>query len=110
MFAAPGGKKMDAFFVHPTQGKYPGVIMWPDIAGLRDSFMAMTKRLSRQGYAVLLLNPYYQDAEAPQFDDFDAFRSGGGMEKVGPWRDKLIGAVFLSKVLPCKEPPCSCCA
>ena len=91
-FPAPGGKKMDAVFVTPAQGKHPAVIMWPDIAGVRDSFIAMAKRLARQGYSVVLLNPYYQDAEAPQFDDFDAFRTGGGMDKVAPWREKLTAA------------------
>ena len=94
-FPAPGGKKMDAYFVYQAGGKHPGVIMWPDIAGVRDSFIAMAKRLARQGYSVLLLNPYYQDAEAPQFDDFDAFRTGGGMEKVAPWREKLTAPVVM---------------
>ena len=87
-FDAPGGK-MDAFFVRPSQGKYPAVIVWPDIAGLRDSFMAMSRRLARTGYAVLVLNPYYRDQEAPQFDDFDDWRTQGGMEKVAPWREQL---------------------
>lgn len=87
-FDAPGGR-MDGYFVHPPQGRSPAVIVWPDAVGLRDSFMAMARRLARQKYAVLVLNPYYADAEAPQFDDFDAFREGGGMEKIGPWRAKL---------------------
>lgn len=86
-FDAPDGR-MDAFFVH-AEGKHPAVIVWPDVAGLRDSFMAMSRRLARAGYAVLLLNPYYRDGEAPQFDDFDAFRNNGGSDKVAPWREKL---------------------
>jgi carboxymethylenebutenolidase len=87
-FDAPGGK-MDAFFLSPTAGKHPGIIVWPDIAGLRDSFIAMGRRLARQGYSVVILNPYYRDAPAPQFDDFDAWRNGGGMDKVAPWRAQL---------------------
>lgn len=90
-FPAPGGK-MDAVWITPAQGKHPAIIMWPDIAGARDSFIAMAKRLARQGYSVVLLNPYYQDAPAPQFDDFDAFRTGGGMDKVAPWRAKLTAS------------------
>ena len=90
-FDVPGGR-MDAFFVHPVQGKHPAVIVWPDIAGLRDAFMSMSRRLAAQGYSVLVLNPYYADEEAPQFDDFDDFRSGGGMDKVAPWREKLTAA------------------
>lgn len=87
-FDAPGGK-MDAFFVHPSQGKSPAVIVWPDAAGRRDSFLSMSRRLAREGYAVLVLNPYYRNAEAPQFEDFDDFREHGGSEKIGPWREQL---------------------
>lgn len=87
-FDAPGGI-MDAYFVHEAQGKHPAAIVWPDIAGRRDTFLAMGRRLAHEGYAVLVLNPYYRDAEAPQFEDFDDWRTQGGMEKVAPWREKL---------------------
>jgi len=90
-FTAPGGT-MDAFLINLQDTRNPAVIVWPDIAGLRDAFMAMSRRLARQGYTVLILNPYYADQEAPQFDDFEAFRDEGGMEKVGPWREKLTAA------------------
>ncbi|MXO75722.1 dienelactone hydrolase family protein [Altererythrobacter aerius] len=78
---------MDAFFVHPAKAA-PAVILWPDIAGLREVKMAMARRLAASGYAVIVPNPYYRDLPAPQFADFAAFRSGGGFEKVGPWRSK----------------------
>ncbi|HEY6817032.1 MAG TPA: dienelactone hydrolase family protein [Croceibacterium sp.] len=93
-FAAPGGT-MDGFLVNLQDTKNPAVIVWPDIAGLRDAFMAMSRRLARQGYSVLILNPYYADEEAPQFDDFEAFREGGGMDKVAPWREKLTAATVM---------------
>lgn len=83
-FAAPGGT-MDAFFVHPAQGKHPAVIVWPDIAGLRDAFKAMGRRLASSGYSVLVVNPFYRSAPAPQFEDFEDFRANGGFQKVGPW-------------------------
>lgn len=86
-FPAPGGT-MDAFFVHPGSGKHPAIIIWPDIAGLRDAFKVMARRLAGSGYAVLVVNPYYRDQPAPQFADFDDWRAQGGMEKVGPWRAK----------------------
>jgi carboxymethylenebutenolidase len=90
-FTAPGGT-MDAFFVHPGEGKHPAVIIWPDIAGLRDSFKAMGRRLAAAGYSVLVVNPYYRDTPAPQFKDFADFRDSGGFQKVGPWRAKLTAA------------------
>src|SRR5690606_20401657 len=52
---------MDAFFVHPASGAAPAVILWPDIAGLREAKMAMARRLADAGYAVLAVNPYYRD-------------------------------------------------
>ena len=75
---------MDAFFVHPAKGKPPAVIMWPDIASLRDAFKAMARRLASAGYSVIVPNPFYSDAPAPQFADFDAFRKDNGFRKVGP--------------------------
>lgn len=80
---------VDAFFVRPASGKHPAVIAWPDIAGLRDAFKIMARRTAAEGYAVLVVNPYYRDTNAPQFDDFAEFRTGGGWDKVGPWREKL---------------------
>ena len=56
----------------------------------------MGRRLAREGYAVLILNPYYRDQEAPQFDDFDDWRGQGGMDKVAPWREKLTPAVVMA--------------
>ena len=87
-FPAPGGT-MDAVFIHPGEGKHPAVILWPDIAGVRDSFLMMGRRLAAEGYAVLVVNPYYRDVPAPQFADFEAFRNDGGFQKVGPWRAKM---------------------
>lgn len=55
----------DCYFVHPTKGKFPGVLMWPDIFGLRPAFKAMAKRLAESGYSVLVVNPYYRSGKAP---------------------------------------------
>ena len=50
----------DAYFVHPASGRHPGVILWPDIRGIRPAFRTMGKRLAQSGYAVLVVNPYYR--------------------------------------------------
>jgi len=55
----------DCYFVSPSKGKHPAVLMWPDIKGLRPAFKAMGKRLATSGYAVLVVNPFYRDATAP---------------------------------------------
>ena len=80
---------MDAFFVEPLISPVPAVILWPDIAGLREAKRDMARRLAGRGHAVLVLNPYYRDVAGEQFRDFATFAGGGGFQKVGPWRAKL---------------------
>src|ERR1700678_1250775 len=55
----------DCYFVHPSSGSAPGVLMWPDIFGLRPAFRQMGKRLAESGYAVLVVNPFYRLHKAP---------------------------------------------
>ncbi|HTX24522.1 MAG TPA: dienelactone hydrolase family protein [Steroidobacteraceae bacterium] len=55
----------DAYFVHPVKGAHPGVLVWPDIFGLRPAFRQMGKRLAQSGYAVLVVNPFYRTKRAP---------------------------------------------
>ena len=47
------------------QGASAGVIVWPDILGLRPAFRQMGKRLAEAGYAVLVVNPFYRQKKAP---------------------------------------------
>src|SRR3977135_2188912 len=58
----------DAYFVHPSSGKHPAVLIWPDIFGLRPAFRQMGKRLAESGYAVLVGNPFYRVKKAPPAD------------------------------------------
>lgn len=55
----------DAYFTHPRTGVHPGVLMWPDIFGLRPTFERMADRLAESGYAVLVVNPFYRTRPAP---------------------------------------------
>ena len=55
----------DAYLVHPKTGKYPGVLIWPDIFGLRPTFKEMATRLAESGYAVVVINPFYRTKKAP---------------------------------------------
>ncbi len=62
----------DAYFVHPATGTAPGVLVWPDIFGLRPSFRQMGKRLAESGYSVLVVNPFYRVKKAPTADQGSA--------------------------------------
>ena len=55
----------DCYFVHPSAGTAPGVLVWPDIFGLRPAFRQMGKRLAESGYSVLVVNPFYRVKKAP---------------------------------------------
>src|SRR5437763_5828494 len=58
----------DCYFVHPASGTAPGVLVWPDIFGLRPAFRQMGKRLAESGYSVLVVNPFYRTKKAPTAD------------------------------------------
>jgi carboxymethylenebutenolidase len=64
MIKTPDGT-CDAYFVKPATGTGAGVLIWPDIFGLRPAFRTMGKRLAENGYAVLVVNPFYRVQKAP---------------------------------------------
>jgi carboxymethylenebutenolidase len=67
MVKTPDGTA-DCYFVHPATGTAPGVLIWPDIFGLRPAFRQMGKRLAESGYSVLVVNPFYRTKKAPTAD------------------------------------------
>jgi carboxymethylenebutenolidase len=79
----------DCYFVHPADGRHPGVIVWPDILGLRPAFRAMGRRLAEAGYAVLVINPYYRMARAPVIEVGASFQDPAVRERVMPFAQAL---------------------
>ncbi len=75
---------MDGYFVHPASGKHPAVILWPDIAGLRNAYRTMATRLAQAGYAVLVVNQYYRTARAPVLASFAEWRTDAGRARLQP--------------------------
>jgi carboxymethylenebutenolidase len=59
----------DCYFVHPATGTAAGVLLWPDIFGLRPAMRQMGKRLAESGYSVLVVNPFYRVKKAPTADN-----------------------------------------
>src|SRR6202140_250235 len=55
----------DCYFVHPSAGTAPGVLVWPDIFGLRPALRQMGKRLPESGCSLLVVNPFYRTKKAP---------------------------------------------
>lgn len=79
----PAGKA-DAFFVHPATGTHPAVVMWPDIAGLRDAYKTMGTHLAGEGFAVLVVNQYYRSAPAPIMGSLMEWRTPAGQATLKP--------------------------
>lgn len=59
----------DAYYVHPATGAAAGVLIWPDILGLRPAFRQMGKKLAESGYSVLVVNPFYRSKPSPVIPD-----------------------------------------
>lgn len=86
----------DAYFVAPATGKHPGVIVWPDIMGLRPAFRQMADRLAESGYAVLTVNQFYRSTKAPFLKPGESYDQPEVRAKIGPWREALTPAATTS--------------
>ena len=84
----------DAALLMPAgKGKWPAVLMWPDILGLRPVFREMGKRLAAQGYVVLVPNPYYRAKKAPVVEGAFDFNSKDDMAKIMAFKAGLTDAM-----------------
>ena len=56
----------DAVLFTPHKaGRFPAVLLWTDIFGLRPAFREMGRRLAAEGYVVLIPNAFYRSQRAP---------------------------------------------
>lgn len=69
----PDGTCPVRFFTPDGTGPWPGVIMFPDAGGVRDTFDEMAAKLAGFGYAVLLPDVYYREGDWAPFDMTSAF-------------------------------------
>ena len=97
----------DSYFVHPSSGAHPGVLIWPDAFGLRPAKRQMAKRLAESGYSVLVVNQYYRSQRAPIVDttDFSAERETlmplmGSLNADTQTRDATAFVSFLDSQAP----------
>ena len=88
MIETPDGTA-DAYFAHPSKGAHAAVLIWPDVVGLRPAFKMMAKRLAGDGYAALVVNPYYRQTKAPLVEVGQGFRDPGVREKIIPFARAL---------------------
>ena len=74
----------DCYFVHPSSGTHPGVLIWPDALGLRPAFKQMGKRLAESGYSVLVVNQYYRETRSPVVSPGENFGQEATRNKIMP--------------------------
>lgn len=88
-FVTPDGTA-DGYFVAPTDGgRYPAVLVWPDVMGMRPAFRQMGERLAQSGFAVLTLNPFYRSVAGQFLKPGESYADPAVRAKVGPWRALL---------------------
>ncbi len=79
----------DCYFVHPASGRHPGVLVWPDILGLRPSYRQIGRRLAESGYSVLVVNPFYRSARSPVMPEGATFQDESVRNTVFPLARQL---------------------
>lgn len=79
----------DCFFVRPSTGRHPGVLVWPDIRGLRPAFRAMATRLAESGYSVLCVNQFYRNAQSPVVSEGESFGDPEVRARIMPFYQAL---------------------
>jgi len=73
------------------EGPWPGVVMYPDAGGARQTFTEMAQRLAGLGYAVLVPDVYYRDPGWAPFEMETVFSDAAE-------RSRLFG--MIAKVTP----------
>ncbi|MCG8507465.1 MAG: dienelactone hydrolase family protein, partial [Sphingomonadales bacterium] len=79
----------DCNFAYPSTGAHAGVLVWPDILGLRPAFRTMSRRLAQSGYSVLTVNPFYRSARSPVVEVGESFGNPETRNKVLPLARQL---------------------
>ena len=80
------GVSSGSLHVPQGEGPWPGVVMFPDAFGLRETMREMGDHLAGLGYVVLVPDVFYREGAWAPFDPVTAFTDEGE-------RDRLFGLV-----------------
>lgn len=86
------GEADAALFYPKAKGKYPAVLLWPDVMSLRPVFRDMGRRLASAGYVVLVPNLYYRVKKAPVIEGTFNFANPDDRAKLTPMRASVTPA------------------
>jgi carboxymethylenebutenolidase len=79
----------DAALIHQQSGSWPGVILFPDVFGLRPTMRDMAKRLAADGFTVLVPNPFYRTTKPPGLSPDIDFNNPADRAKIDVLRAPL---------------------
>lgn len=88
----PDGVTDAALFYPKGKGKWPAVLLWPDVMSLRPVFRDMGRRLAAAGYVVLVPNLYYRVKKAPVIEGAFNFANPDDRAKLTPMRASVTPA------------------
>ncbi len=92
--STPDGTCTVRLFTPDGPGPWPGVVMFPDAGGVRETFYEMAAKLAGFGYAVLLPDVYYRNGDWAPFEMASVF----GDEKERNRLMSMIGSLTPDKV------------
>lgn len=93
----------DCYLAHPLEGAYPGVIIWPDARGMRETYRLLAERLAESGYSVLVVNPYYRGHRGPVLPEGADPRQGDTMSVLRPLLAELSPKTELTDAIAMVE-------
>jgi len=80
---APDGVARGSLHVPDGDGPWPGVLVFPDAGGVRETFRQMGDRLAGMGYVVLIPDIYYRAGQWAPFDVATLFTSDQERARLG---------------------------
>jgi carboxymethylenebutenolidase len=87
----------EGILFRPEQaGRWPGVIQYTDIGGIRPSQQEMARRLAGAGYVVLMPNVFYRSGALPLFDSPPKFGDEGTMKRIAELASPLNPEAIVS--------------
>ena len=85
----------DAALIHQQTGSWPGVILFPDVFGLRPTMRDMAKRLAADGFTVLVPNPFYRTTKPPGLSPDIDFNNPADRAKIDVLRAPLTSEAVM---------------
>jgi carboxymethylenebutenolidase len=92
----PDGVSHGSLHVPDGDGPWPGVLVFPDAGGLRDTFREMGDRLAGLGYVALVPDVFYREGDWAPFDMKTVFSDANERRRLGGFmssltNDRIIG-------------------